>query len=90
MSGTTWLMANCTLPLSTSCSPRARLSPMPTQLNGRTMVYGKPYCWWAAMAKYSTANFWNPYEDSGGGTLRSSPSTLGQWSVDSNTMELDR
>ena len=26
-----------------STSPSARLSPMPTQLNGRTIVYGSPY-----------------------------------------------
>ena len=40
---------------------------MPTQLNGRTIVYGRPYWSKAARAKYSTASFWNPYDESGGG-----------------------
>jgi hypothetical protein len=31
-------MASFTLPLSTSASPRARISPVPTQLKGRTIV----------------------------------------------------
>ena len=60
---------------------------MPTQLNGRTIVYGTPYWLWAARAKYSTASFWNPYDESGGGTSRSSPSALGQCVVDSNTID---
>ena len=63
---------------------------MPTQLKGRTIVYGSWYWSQAALAKYSTASFWNPYDDSGGGILRSSPSTEGQRSVDSKTIELDR
>jgi hypothetical protein len=41
--GTTWLMASSTLPLSTSTSDCARISPMPTQLNGRSIVYGNLY-----------------------------------------------
>ena len=47
---------------------------MPTQLNGRTIVYGSPYWSHAARAKYSTASFWNPYDESGGGISRSWPS----------------
>ena len=47
---------------------------MPTQLNGRTMVYGSPYWSKAARAKYSTASFWKPYDDTGGGTSCSWPS----------------
>ena len=43
-SGTTWLMASLTLPDRTSVSPSARRSPIPTQLNGRTIVYGSLYC----------------------------------------------
>ncbi len=80
-------MASFTLPLGTSTSPRARPSPMPTQLNGRTIVYGSRYWSHAARAKYSTASFWKPYDDSGGAILRSSPSTDGQVSVDSNTID---
>ena len=34
----TWLIASLTFPLITSRSLRARRSPMPTQLNGRTIV----------------------------------------------------
>ena len=60
---------------------------MPTQLNGRTIVYGSSYWSQAARAKYSTASFWKPYDDSGGGISRSSPSYDGQWSVDSNTID---
>ena len=60
---------------------------MPTQLNGRTIVYGSPYCSHAARAKYSTASFWNPYDDSGGGTSRSWPSYDGHESADSNTID---
>ena len=60
---------------------------MPTQLNGRTIVYGSWYWSQAALAKYSTASFWKPYDDSGGGILRSSPSSDGQWSVDSKTID---
>ena len=60
---------------------------MPTQLNGLTIVYGSSYWSHAARAKYSTASFWKPYDDSGGGIVRSSPSTLGHWSVDSKTID---
>ena len=74
-------MASLTLPDETSTSPSARPSPMPTQLNGRTIVYGSWYWSQAALAKYSTASFWKPYDDSGGGISRSSPSLLGQCSV---------
>ena len=38
------------------------------------MVNGSSYWSQAARAKYSTASFWKPYEDSGGGTSRSWPS----------------
>ena len=60
---------------------------MPTQLNGRTIVYGSPYCSCAARAKYSTASFWKPYDESGGGISRSWPSYDGQRSADSKTIE---
>src|ERR1700722_20014422 len=89
-SGTTWLIASLTLPDMISSSPSARDSPMPTQLNGRTIVYGSWYWSQAARAKYSTASFWNPYEESGGGTSRSCPSYDGHSGVDSKTMEDDR
>ena len=59
-SGTTWLMASRTLPDMISSSPSARLSPIPTQLNGRTIVNGSRYWSQAAWAKYSTASFWKP------------------------------
>src|ERR1700712_3579229 len=85
-SGTTWLIASFTLPESTSTSPRARPSPMPTQLNGRTTVYGSWYWSQAAFAKYSTASFWKPYDDSGGGQTSWSPATDGQVVADSKTM----
>ena len=55
-------------------SPSALLSPIPTQLNGRMMVKGSRYWSHAAWAKYSTASFWKPYEDSGGGISRCWPS----------------
>src|SRR2546430_16736513 len=80
-------MASFTLPLRTSTSVFARISPTPTQLNGRTIVYGRPYWSRAACAKYSTASFWKPYDERGGGTSRSWPSNDGQQSVDSNTIE---
>ena len=43
-----------------SVSRSARRSPMPTQLNGRTIVYGSRYCSQAPLAKYSDASFWKP------------------------------
>src|SRR5699024_5092455 len=86
-SGTTWLIASFTLPLSTSTSLCARASPIPTQLNGRTIVYGNSYWSHAARAKYSTASFWKPYDESGGGILRSCPSYDGHESADSNTID---
>src|ERR1700712_1569340 len=89
-SGTTWDIASLTLPDSTSTSVSARCSPTPTQLNGRTIVYGRPYWSQAALAKYSTASFWKPYEDSGGGTSRCWPSKDGQVVADSKTMDEDR
>src|SRR5947207_12275270 len=86
-SGTTWLIASFTLPLSTSTSPSARPSPTPTQLNGRTIVYGSLYWSNAAWAKYSTASFWNPYDERGGGISRSWPSYEGQVGADSYTID---
>src|SRR4051794_14823555 len=80
-------IASRTLPDMISVSPCARRSPMPTQLKGRTIVYGSWYWSHAARAKYSTASFWKPYDESGGGILRSSPSRDGQCSVDSNTID---
>ena len=53
-------MASFTLPLMMSASRSARRSPIPTQLNGRTMVYGSWYCSQAPLAKYSEASFWKP------------------------------
>ena len=52
--------ASFTLPLMMSVSRSARRSPMPTQLNGRTIVYGSLYCSQAPLAKYSEASFWKP------------------------------
>src|SRR3954471_1040669 len=86
-SGTTCDIASFTLPDSTSASPSARPSPTPTQLNGRTIVYGMAYWSNAAWAKYSTASFWNPYDDNGGGHSRSWPSYEGQEVADSNTID---
>src|SRR6202020_2464810 len=88
-SGTTWLIASFTLPDMISSSPSARDSPMPTQLNGLTIVYGSWYWSQAARAKYSTASFWKPYEDSGGGTSRFCPSWDRLGSALSNTIEDD-
>ena len=51
----------------TSVSRTARRSPIPTQLNGRTIVYGSWYCCQAPLAKYSEASFWKPYVEIGGG-----------------------
>ena len=42
---------------------------MPTQLNGRTIVYGSWYCSHAPFAKYSDASFWKPYVEIGGGDV---------------------
>src|SRR4051794_18144084 len=86
-SGTTWLRASSTLPLLIVTSERARASPIPTQLNGRTIVNGSRYCSDTALAKYSTASFWNPYDDRGGGTSRSWPSYDGHEVADSNTID---
>ena len=61
---------------------------MPTQLNGRTIVYGSSYWSHAAWAKYSTASFWKPYDDSGGGISRSLALVRSATrSVDSNTID---
>ena len=57
-SGTTWLIASFTLPDNISGALSARLSPMPTQLKGRTIVYGSWYCSQAPRAKYSHPRFW--------------------------------
>src|SRR5436305_14458988 len=89
-SGTTWDSASLTLPLMTSVSRSARRSPMPTQLNGRRIVYGSLYCSHAPCAKYSDASFWNPYVEIGGGDVRSAPSGVGKTVVDSNTIDDDR
>ncbi len=61
--------ASFTLPLMTSVSRSARRSPIPTQLNGRRIVYGSPYCSQAPLAKYSEASFWKPYVEIGGGEV---------------------
>ena len=66
-----------------SVSRSARRSPMPTQLNGRTMVYGSWYCSQAPFAKYSEASFWNPYVVIGGGDVSSAPSGVGKTVADS-------
>ena len=39
-------------------------------MNGRTIVYGSPYCSRRALAKYSVASFWNPYVETGGGHVQ--------------------
>ena len=62
---------------------------MPTQLNGRRIVYGSLYCSQAPFAKYSDASFWNPYVETGGGEVRWAPSGVGNSVVDSNTIEHD-
>src|SRR5450755_4056286 len=80
-------MAKRTFPLRISTSPSARRSPIPTQLKGRRIVKGSWYWSNAARAKYSTASFWNPYDDKGGGTSRSCPSYEGHVSVDSKTID---
>ncbi len=66
-----------------SVSRRARRSPIPTQLNGRTIVYGSWYCSHAPLAKYSEASFWKPYVEIGGGEVRSAPSGVGKTVADS-------
>src|SRR6185436_19400865 len=86
-SGTTWDRASLMLPLMTSVSRRARRSPMPTQLNGRRIVYGSSYCSHAPLAKYSDASFWKPYVEIGGGEVSWAPSGVGNWSVDSKTID---
>jgi hypothetical protein len=48
------------LPSVTLRSRIARRSPIPTQLNGRTIVYGSSCCSHAPAAKYSEASFWKP------------------------------
>ena len=50
-------------------------------------MYGSPYWSYAACAKYSTASFWNPYDESGGGISRSWPSYDGHDVADSNTID---
>ena len=52
-------------------------------------MYGSWYCSQAPWAKYSEASFWNPYVEIGGGDVRSAPSGVGNWVVDSNTIELE-
>src|SRR5215212_8797218 len=86
-SGTTCDRASFTLPDMMSVSRTARRSPMPTQLNGRTIVYGRRNCSHAPAAKYSDANFWNPYVDIGGGEYFSAPSGVGKTVADSYTID---
>src|SRR6476646_2692329 len=88
-SGTTCDSASLTLPDMTSVSLRARRSPIPTQLNGRTIVYGSWYCSQAPFAKYSEASFWKPYVETGGGEVSSAHSGVGKTVADSYTIELE-
>ena len=60
---------------------------MPTQLNGRTIVYGSSYCSQAPFAKYSAASFWKPYVETGGGEVSWAPSGVGNTVADSKTIE---
>ena len=66
-----------------SVSRSARRSPIPTQLNGRTIVYGSSYCSQAPVAKYSEASFWKPYVEIGGGEVSCAPSGVGKTVADS-------
>ena len=66
-SGTTWLEATASLILRVLARSFELPSPNPTQLKGLKIVYGRPYWVYAALAKYSTANFWKPYMVLGGG-----------------------
>jgi hypothetical protein len=59
-SGTTCDRTSARLPGAPATSLTGSYSPAPTQLKGRTMVQGRPYCCPAARAKYSTASIWNP------------------------------
>ena len=54
------------------------------------MVYGSPYWECAVRAKYSTASFWKPYDEMGGGISSTCSSVDGQEVVDSNTMDDER
>ena len=56
---------------------------MPTQLNGRTIVYGSSYCSHAPLAKYSDASYWKPYVEIGGGEVSCAPSGVGKTVADS-------
>jgi hypothetical protein len=51
------------------------------------MVYGSSCCSCAARAKYSTASFWNPYDDPGGGISSCWPSYDGHDHAASNTID---
>src|SRR6266516_3343696 len=86
-SGTTCERASFTLPDMMFVSRRARRSPIPTQLNGRTIVYGSRNCSHAPLAKYSDASFWNPYVDRGGGDVSWAPSGVGNTVADSYTID---
>ena len=66
-----------------SVSRTARRSPIPTQLNGRTIVYGSLNCSQAPFAKYSEASFWKPYVETGGGEVSCAPSGVGKTVADS-------
>ena len=67
----------------TSVSRSARRSPIPTQLNGRRIVYGSSYCSQAPFAKNSEASFWKPYVERGGGEVSWAPSGVGKTVADS-------
>src|SRR5205823_13979536 len=62
---------------------------MPTQLKGRTIVKGRPYCSCAPRAKYSVASFWKPYVERGGGLVCCAPSGVGKTDALSKTMLLE-
>ena len=86
-SGTTWLIASFTLPDEhLDLAEGAHLADADAVERPHDRVR-QPYWSHAARAKYSTASFWKPYDDSGGGTSRSSPSTHGHAVVDSNTID---
>ena len=70
-------MARLTFPDRISTSPNARRSPMPTQLNGREWCT-EARTGRARRAKYSTASFWKPYDEIGGGISSTCPSVEGQ------------
>src|SRR4029078_10777250 len=60
---------------------------MPTQLNGRRIVYGSSYCSHAPLAQYSDASFWKPYVEMGGGDVTWALSGVGNTVADSKTID---